>query len=112
MGDKTNYVLHYKNLQLHFSLGMKLTKIHRVVKFKQSDWMKKYINFNTEKRTNAANSFEKDFKTMENLQKIITVRLENNEKDFLKYTSRTTHITHKIFDKNYAFIHKTKPVLT
>ena len=90
---------------------MKLTKIHRVVKFKQSDWMKKYINFNTEKRTNAANSFEKDFKTMENLQKIITVRLENNEKDFLKYTSRTTHITHKIFDKNYAAIHEIKPVL-
>ena len=112
LGNKTNYFLHYKNLQLHLPLGMRLAKIHRVVKFKQSDWMKKYINFNTEKRTNAANSFEKDFKTMENLQKIITVRLENNEKDFLKYTSRTTHITHKIFDKNYAFIHKTKPVLT
>ena len=112
LGDKTNYVLHYRNLQLYLSLGMKLTKIHRVLKFKQSDWMKKYINFNTEKRTNAANSFEKDFKTMENLQKIITVRLENNEKDFLKYTSRTTHITHKIFDKNYAAIHEIKPVLT
>ena len=100
---------------------MKLIKIHRVLKFKQSNWMKKYIDFNTEKRTNANNSFEKDFlklminsiygKTMENLRKKINVRLVNNERDFLKYTSRRTHIIHKIFDKNYAAILEIKPVL-
>ena len=83
--------------------------------------MKKYIDFNTEKRTNAANSLEKDFfklminsvygKPMENLRKRINVRLVNNEKDFLKYTSKPTHITHKIFGKNYASIHEIKPVL-
>ena len=48
---------------------------------------------------------------MENLQKRINVRLVNNKIGFLKYTSRPTHITHKIYSKNYASIHEIKPVL-
>ena len=120
MGNKTN-VLHYRSLQLYLSLEMKLTKTHRVLKFKQSDWMKKYIDVNTEKR-NAANSFEKDFfklminvvysKTMKKLRKRINIRLVNNKKGFLEYTSRPTYITDKIFGKNYVAIHEIKPVLT
>ena len=43
------------------SSGIKLTKIQKALQCKQSDWMEKYINFIIEKRTNAANSFEKDF---------------------------------------------------
>ena len=61
LGNKTNYVVHCKNLQLYLTLGVKLTIIHRVLEFKQSNWMKKYIDFNTDKRMNAANDFEKDF---------------------------------------------------
>ena len=99
-----------------------MTKINRVLKFKQSEWMKKYVNFNTERNTNAANSFEKDYfklminsvygKTMENVWKVICARLVNNEKAFLKYTRGPTLIAHKIFGKNYAGIHEIKPALT
>ena len=52
LGSKTNYVLHYRDLQLYLSLGMR---------FKQSHWMKEYIDFNNEKRKNATNGFDKDF---------------------------------------------------
>ena len=50
-------------------------------------------------------------KTIENLRKRINVRLVNNEKDFLKYTSRPTYVAHKLFDKDYAAIHEIKPAL-
>ena len=78
---------------------MKLAKIHRALQFKQSDWMKTYIDFNTEKRKNATNDFDKDFfklminsiygKTIENLRKRINVRLVNNEKNFFKIYEQT-----------------------
>ena len=93
-----------------------------MLKLKQYNWMKIYINFNTEKRKNGANSFEKYFfklminsvhgKTMKNLRKRISVRIVNNEKDFSKHVCKPTYISRKKFDKDYAAIHETKPVLT
>ena len=119
--DKSCYVLHYRTLQLYMSLGMVVKKIHRVLKFKQSDWLKSFVMFYTAKRMNAANEFEKAFfkliinlvynKTMENVRKRLNVKLINNEKKYLKVVSRPSFVSQKILDKNLVAVHKIKPVL-
>ena len=118
LGKKEKYVLHYRNLQLYVNLGMKLTKIHRVLKFNQSPWLKQYIDFNTQKRTNAKNSFEKDFfklmnnsvfgKTMENIRKRVNVKLITDKKQLLKWASKPTFVNSKIFNENLVALNKIK----
>ena len=64
--NKTNYILHYRNLKLHLELGYHLANVHRVLSFNQSPWLKNYINFNTRRRTAAKDDFEKYFSKMMN----------------------------------------------
>ena len=84
---------------------MKLSKLYSILKFKQSGWLTKYIDFNKVKRKHAANSFEKGFsklmnnsvynKTMENLRKRIIARLVNNAKDYKKCVSKPSFVSQK-----------------
>ena len=61
LDNKFKCFFHYKNLQFYLSLGIIIVKIHRILRFKQSDLLKKYIDLIQTKGKNAANSFEKDF---------------------------------------------------
>ena len=113
--------MHYKNLQYYLSQGLILKKVHRILEFKQSDWMKPYIDFNTQKRKEATNEADKNLfkllinavygKTIENMRKRMKIRIITNEKDFIKYASRPTYINHKKFGKNIVVIYEKKRII-
>ena len=121
LNKKEKYILHYRNLQLYLSLGLKLKKVHRVLQFNQSPWLKKYIDFNTNKRTLSSNDFEKNFfklmnnsvfgKTMENLRKRVDVRLVTDKEKLLKLSSKPSYVSSKIFNENLVAVHKIKETL-
>ena len=80
--------MHYENLKLYESLGLKITKIHRGIKFEESAWLEEYINQNTKLRIEvkqSGNNFEVDFfklminsdfgKTLENIRNRVDIRL-------------------------------------
>ena len=118
---KKNYVVHYRNLKYYLSKGWILTKVHKILEFKQSDWMKSYIDFNTQRRKEATNEADKTLfkllnnvvygKTIENMRKRIKIRTTTNEKDFLKYYLRPTYVGHKKIGKNLVIIHEKKELL-
>ena len=119
---KKNYVVHYRNLKYYLLNGLILKNVHRILGFKESAWMKPYIDFNTQKRKEATNEADKILfkvlnnavysKTMENMTKRTKIRITKNEKDFIKYASRPTYINHNIFGKILVAIHEKKELLT
>ena len=123
--NKNRCVLHYRNLQLYLSLGMRLTKVHRALRFQQSCWMEPYIRLNTELRKKATSGFEKDlFKlmnnsvfgmTMENLRKRVDVKLVRAGEDdkLRRLIASPSYARANIFDDDLAAIqmHKSRLVL-
>ena len=100
---------------------VKAKKTHSILEFNQSQWLKPYIEFNTQKRLEAEKNNDKDAKTlhklinntiygktMENLRNRINVKLLNTEKYYFKCTSKPSYMSHKIFDNNLIAIHKSR----
>ena len=107
---KKRYVIHIKALEQALKHGLVLEHIHRAIEFKQSTWMKEYIDFNTKLRTAAANDFEKDFyklmnnvvfrKTMENIRKHRNTKLITNQKAYLKVVMKPNFKSGILFGSN------------
>ena len=100
---KINMFFTIETFNYYLSVGMKLVAIQRILRFKQSDGLKKYIDFNTRKRNYHVNRFKKDFlklmknsahdKRMENLRKRIKIRLVNSARDYKKWVSRPSFLS-------------------
>jgi hypothetical protein len=122
LNNKTKYVVHARNLQLYLSLGLELTKVHRVLSFDQTAWLKKYIDFNTSQRAIATSDFEKDFfklmnnaifgKCMENVRKRCKVEVVNNEKDALRFIKKPNFKKSTTFNNNLMAIEMQKLSIT
>lgn len=119
---KEKYVIHYRNLKQYIRLGLQLNKVHRVLEFKQTKWLKPYIEFNTEKRKHARNDFEKDFfklmnnavfgKTMENLRNRVNVQLVQDAKKLKKLVSSPAFEGFTIFSSDLVGVKSIKKTLT
>ena len=123
--NKDRYVLHYRNLQLYMSLGMRLTEVYRALRFDQSPWMEPYIRMNTELRKKATSGFQKDLyklmnnsvfgKTMENLRKRVDVKLVRShvEDKLRRLIASPAFARANIFDDDLEAIqiHKSRLVL-
>ena len=108
--DKKNYVIHIQALNQALQHGLKLDGIRQVIEFNQSPWLKTYIDFNTQLRTEATNDFEKDFfklmnnsvfgKTMEKIRKHRNIKLVTTEEKYLHTVMKPNFKSGVLFGEN------------
>ena len=119
---KKNYICHIKNLQYYLSKGLILTKVHRVLKFRQSAWLKPYIDFNTKQRANSKNDFEKDLyklmsnapygKTMEDMRNRVDIQLISDENQYRKIVCKPQFDGQKRYSENLIAVKQVKKHIT
>ena len=110
---KQNYIVHYRALKLYLQLGMKITRIHRILKFKQKPWLAPYIQKNK-----ASNEFEKTFfklindaffgKTMENVRKRRKINLVNTPEKLRKLVAQPTFKSVTSFHEELSAVKRMK----
>ncbi|VDI38859.1 Hypothetical predicted protein [Mytilus galloprovincialis] len=119
--NKRKCVCHYRNLQLYLQLGMELKKVHQVLEFSQSPFLKEYIDLNTQRRKSAKGDFKKSFyklmnnavfgKTMENVRKRVDVQLIHSKRKVLKQVAKSSFVRCEIFNKDLVGVQCKKTVL-
>ena len=112
--DKNNYPVHICALKQALNHGLKLEKVHSVISFSQSAWLKQYIDRNTEFRMKANNDFEKDYykllnnsfygKTMENVRNHRDIRLVNTENKKSKLASEPNYHSNKHISEDFLIM--------
>ena len=117
--NRHHYIVHFAILKFYLAMGLVLNKVHRVVKYKQKVWLKKYIDYNSEKRSKAKNEFEKSFyklknnalfgKTMEDVRKRINYKLVADPNKFEKLASSPLFVDRDIITENLTGVHMMKP---
>ena len=120
--DKKNYVIHYENLKQCLNFGLKITNIHRGLKFEESEWLKKYIALNTDLRTKAINEFEKEQyklmnnsvfgKTMEQIRNRVNIKLVNDKSKAERLAAKPNFKHCNIFSEDLIAIHMKKTSVT
>ena len=122
--NKKNYLVHYRMLKFYPRHGMIIDKVHNIISFRQSRWLEKYINFNTQKRSQAVNDFEKDFykllnnafygMTMENVRNRLKIKFiqKDEYREKIKQQSKLTFIgIHKSYENCDSYTFKQNEVL-
>eukprot|EP00795_Rhopilema_esculentum_P004826 gene4826-21150_t len=120
--DKKEYIIHGDALRQCLNLGLVVTKVHNIVEFKQSTWLKDYIDFNTQKRANAKNDFEKDFfklmnnavfgKTMENVRNHSTYEICTGKEQLIRWVRNPIFYGVVEINENTLIVMKKKKTVT
>ena len=119
---KKNYKVYYKNLEYYLKLGLKVTKVHRILTFNEKPFLKEYIDLNTELRKNSKNDLEKDLfkllnnaifgKIMENVLNRSNIKLTNNNPEKLLKLIKQPNFQNAYKISNRLCMVESKPIKT